>query len=96
MNRAEATKETRKQARAWMVLNNIRAVDIQRALAMKNHNLVSATMSGTRNNRRVLEYLVRSGCPVKYLALPKDRQSKEKTVNTDQGDGENGNGDSQG
>ena len=70
MNKVEATKTTRKQARVWMLTHDIRSVDIQRALAMKNHNLVSHTLTGKRNNRRVLQYLVERGCPVEYLDIP--------------------------
>ena len=78
MNKVEATKTTRKQARLWMLTNNIRSVDIQRALSMKNHNLVSETLTGKRNNRRVLQYLVERGCPVEYLALPKGIKIQKK------------------
>ena len=76
MSRVEAAKETRRQARAWMVKKDIRSVDIQRALQMKNHNLVSETMTGKRNNRRVLAYLIDKGCPAEFLDIPK-RMRKE-------------------
>lgn len=65
-------RETRKQARAWMVLNNIRNTDIQKALRMNNHVTVANTMAGRKHNRRVLQYLMDNGCPSEYLALPKD------------------------
>lgn len=37
-----------------------------------NHSLVSNTIAGRENNRRVLQWLVDKGCPVRYLDLPKD------------------------
>lgn len=68
-------REVRRQAKAWMVRHNIRNVDIQRALQMHGHNLVSDTMAGRRDHRRVLKYLLDNGCPVEYLALPWDMES---------------------
>jgi len=75
-NRAENTRDARIKARVWMLNKNIRSVDIQRALEMKSHNLVSETMTGKRNNRRVLQYLVKRGCPVEYLDIP-EKMRKE-------------------
>lgn len=34
--------------------------------------LVSSTIRGKKNSRRVLHRLIELGCPVKYLSLPKD------------------------
>ena len=67
-----SAKDIRKQARAWMVMNDIRIVDIKEALAMKTHVPISFTLSGAKHNRRVLAYLLQRGCPEEYLALPKD------------------------
>lgn len=66
------SKEIRKQARAWMVLNDIRITDIQVALHMKTHVPISFTLSGTKHNRQVLAYLLEKGCPAEYLDLPKN------------------------
>lgn len=68
-------REIRRKAKAWMVDNEIRVVDIQRDLKMKNHNLVSDTMAGRRDHRRVLQYLLDKGCPSEYLALPDDMRA---------------------
>ena len=68
--RAKTTRATRKQARVWMLTNDIRNVDIQNALVMRSHNLVADTLAGSRNNRRVLQYLIERGCPVEYLDIP--------------------------
>lgn len=68
---AVSTKDVRKQAKAWMVLNDIRIVDIQAALNM-HHTPISYTLSGSVSNRRVLDYLLKKGCPAEYLALPED------------------------
>lgn len=67
-------KWDRKQARAWMVLNEIKVKDIQSALGMKYFTQVSETINGSRNDRAVLQYLLNVGCPAQYLNLPSDMQ----------------------
>ena len=76
--RAKTTRATRKQARVWMLTNDIRNVDIQNALEMKSHTQVANTLSGRENNRRVLQYLIERGCPVEYLDLPKGMKNEKK------------------
>jgi hypothetical protein len=73
----EVTREVRKQVRIWMLINDIRSVDIQKALCVKSHTLVANTLAGRRNNRRVLQYLKDKGCPVEYLDLPADMKTKK-------------------
>lgn len=68
-------RESRKQAKAWMVLNDIRNVNIKEALNLKHHTQVVETLSGKRNNRLVLKYLLEKGCPPEYLDLPEDMQA---------------------
>lgn len=63
-------KKDRSQARAWMVINKIRPIDIKRALELKYQTQVGETLSGIRDDKRVLEYLIDRGCPEKYLELP--------------------------
>ncbi|BDD85968.1 hypothetical protein [Desulfofustis limnaeus] len=65
MNRRDRT-----EARAWMVMNKIKPVDIQQALELKYLTQVSETLLGKRNDRRVLQFLLDSGCPEHYLDLP--------------------------
>lgn len=67
-----STRDRRKQAKAWMVLNDIRNVDIKEALQLNHHTQVIETLSGKRNNRKVLQYLLEKGCPADYLDLPED------------------------
>jgi hypothetical protein len=62
----------RKKAMSWMVMEDIRNVDIQRALGFKHHVRVSETLRGVRNDRKVLGYLLELGCPAKDLNLPED------------------------
>ncbi len=69
-----SSKEIRKQARAWMVLHDIRVMDIQKALKLKTHVQISFTLSGVKHHRKVLAYLCERGCPVEYLDLPKDME----------------------
>lgn len=66
----ERSKDIRKQARVWMLTHDIRSVDIQKALLMRSNSLVANTLAGRRNNRRVLQYLIKRGCPLEYLDLP--------------------------
>jgi hypothetical protein len=63
-------RDIRKQARVWMLINDIRSVDIQHALNMRSHSLVANTLAGRQNNREVLRYLIGKGCPREYLYLP--------------------------
>jgi mannose/fructose/N-acetylgalactosamine-specific phosphotransferase system component IIB len=76
MSKLKTTKATRKKTRVWMLTNDIRNVDIQNALEMKSHTQVANTLAGRENNRRVLQYLIKRGCPVEYLDIP-ERMKKE-------------------
>jgi len=64
--------KVRRQARAWLVRHGLTVQDIQEALDHKYHTQVSETLSGKRNDRAVLNYLVRKGCPASFLDLPDD------------------------
>lgn len=63
-------KKDRKQARAWMIVNSIRLVDVQQALGLRYHTQVGETLAGIRDDQRVLSYLLDRGCPERYLDLP--------------------------
>lgn len=58
----------------WMKRSKPRltVAKIQRSLGFFNHGVVSDTIAGRRQNRRVLQYLLDAGCPAKHLDLPKD------------------------
>lgn len=71
-NRIERLRKIRKQARVWMLENDIRSVDIQAALRLRSHSLVANTLAGRRSNRRVLQHLIEKGCPREYLGLPEE------------------------
>ncbi|HCR14005.1 MAG TPA: XRE family transcriptional regulator [Solidesulfovibrio sp.] len=60
----------------WMSENNLKMVDIEREIQI-SHSLVSDTIHGKRNNRRVLQALLDAGCPAKMLDLPADMKSKQ-------------------
>ncbi len=68
----------RRKARAWMVMNDIRLVDIQRDLKMNSYTQVVETMQGQRSHRKVLGWLLKKGCPASYLELPRDMKEKRK------------------
>lgn len=60
----------RREARAWMIMQGIRPVDIQRDMEYPRTAQVNDTLQGRRNDRRVLQYLLDKGCPAAYLKLP--------------------------
>jgi hypothetical protein len=70
--RKETVNKDRARAWAWLVCRGIRQVEIQRALQLKYITQVNETMRGSRNDRRVLQYIIDLGCPREYLDLPTD------------------------
>lgn len=64
-------KRNRHAIRAWLVGHNITNASISKAVNVSNA-LVCSTIGGTRNNRKVLQHLIKLAVPVKYLALPAD------------------------
>ena len=61
------------EIKIWMMRKGITQPQIEREAEVVQSN-VSRTISGERNCRAVLSYLLKKGCPRKYLALPKDMQ----------------------
>lgn len=55
----------------WLAGRKIKMVEVAASLGM-HHCVVSDTVHGRRNNRKVLRWLQGHGCPEKYLALPED------------------------
>lgn len=60
-----------KEILLWMARHDLPSVDIALQLGV-NRSLVSNTIYGRKNNRRVLAYLRDAGCPEKWLDLPED------------------------
>lgn len=60
----------RREARAWMVRMGYSVKEIQDDLRQRSHAQVSLTLSGDRHDRRVLHWLLKKGCPERYLKLP--------------------------
>jgi len=56
----------------WMKRQKLTVAKVQRALGFVNHGVVSDTIAGRRQNRRVLQHLLDAGCPEKFLDLPAD------------------------
>jgi hypothetical protein len=73
---ARKEKVDRRRVRAWMVMQGLRAQDIQVALGHRYHSPVVETLHGSRNHRKVLAWLEEKGCPVEYLELPSDKREK--------------------
>ena len=59
------------ELKVWMLRNGLRECDIVRETG-EEQTYVNKTLMGKKHNRRVLQYLLDKGCPVKHLALPKD------------------------
>jgi hypothetical protein len=66
----------RRAVRAWMVMEGLRPLDIQKALGFRYHTQVVETILGDRDDRRVLTWLRDNGCPADSLKLPTDMQEK--------------------
>ncbi|MGE4193400.1 MAG: hypothetical protein AB7E51_08430 [Pseudodesulfovibrio sp.] len=60
----------------WMFSCGLTQYDIRDQLGL-SQSVVSRTIYGSANNRRVLGYLRDAGCPEEALALPKDMKEKE-------------------
>ena len=58
----------------WLHEKGITLTEMAKALEI-NAGIVSATIRGTRNTRRVLRYLLENECPADILSLPDDLQS---------------------
>jgi predicted transcriptional regulator len=64
-------KRNAKEISIWMKRAEVRPSDIALQLGV-SRSLVSATINGRKNNRRVLAYLEDAGCPERFLRLPED------------------------
>lgn len=62
----------RQKALLWMYERKLRQKEIRAALGHSSPAIVSETLTGKRDHRKVLRYLLDQGCPAEYLALPKD------------------------
>ena len=56
----------------WMSANGLQQTDIAKEAGISAVSVVSRTINGGVNNRKVLATLRNIGCPVKFLALPED------------------------
>ena len=65
------------EIRVWLQRKKISLVTIQKELGHTNNKTVWATIEGEENNRKVLGWLLKEGCPKKHLALPPDMRTRE-------------------
>lgn len=72
----EKTRVDRRKVKAWMVMNNIRVVDIKRSLGYKSTSPVVETVNGTATYLKVLTWLKDNGCPVADMNVPKRMRDK--------------------
>lgn len=61
------------EIRIWLLRKGITYTQIAKEVGLSDP-LVSLTISGHRNTRRVLRWLIENGCPAELLALPSDMQ----------------------
>lgn len=61
------------EIRIWLLRKGITFTQIAKEVGLSDP-LVSLTISGHRNTRRVLQWLIDNGCPAEFLALPHDIQ----------------------
>lgn len=59
------------EIKVWMLRSGLSMAEVARQIGVSK-NLVSITINGSRNNRRVLRALLGHGCPADLLALPTD------------------------
>lgn len=60
----------------WLDINHISIKSIALSVGI-TPSMVTSTIRGRKNNRRVLKELISLGCPHDYLSLPSDLRSKE-------------------
>jgi len=60
----------------WMFAHGLTQGQIGKRLGI-SQSVVSRTIFGSSNNRRVLAFLREKGCPEQALALPKDMKIQE-------------------
>jgi len=59
----------------WLDSNEISVNSIAKSISI-TPSMVSHTIRGRKNNRRVLKKLVDLGCPQEYLSLPVDLEKQ--------------------
>ncbi|MGE4471138.1 MAG: hypothetical protein AB7D47_13470 [Desulfovibrio sp.] len=62
--------------REFLESQGMNMADVGRKVGASKH-LMSETVRGIRNHRRILAYLRDMGCPEKYLDLPEDLKTLE-------------------
>ena len=60
----------------WMSAQGITQIEIARRIGISK-SIVSDTIRGAANNKRVLAFLRDLGCPLKYLALPDEMKGEQ-------------------
>ncbi|WP_321402633.1 helix-turn-helix transcriptional regulator [Maridesulfovibrio sp.] len=61
----------------WMSAHDLTQIKIAKDIGISK-SIVSSTINGSTNNKKVLAYLRDKGCPQKYLSLPEEmKEDKE-------------------
>jgi transcriptional regulator with XRE-family HTH domain len=56
----------------WLDERGLTYANVAERAGLRAHSIVSRTVRGQVNNRRVLKTLLELGCPAGYLGLPND------------------------
>jgi len=71
----KALKRDVEEIWVWMIRSGNRPAKIAKELGV-GRALVTCTIHGRKNNRRVLGYLLEKGCPPEILDLPEDMRMR--------------------
>jgi transcriptional regulator with XRE-family HTH domain len=64
--------------REFLESKGMNQADVSREVGVSQH-VMSETIRGIRNSRKVLVYLRDQGCPVKHLDLPEDLKPQDES-----------------
>lgn len=70
------TKRNKVEIKRWMLRREITVSGMCEDLGYKTNAVISNTLAGREDNRKVLGYWLKKGCPKKYLGLPKDMKGE--------------------
>lgn len=64
------------EIKAWMIRNGISGKAVAEELGV-SPELISMTIHGVKNNKKVLACLANKGCPIEWLAIPRIINAEE-------------------
>lgn len=64
------------EIKKWMDAKPLSRHEVLAKTGLKSMSIVSRTIAGAMNNKKVLRVLAQEGCPLKALSLPKELQEE--------------------